>query len=99
MPSGEGHLDKFAHAVDRIVFLMGSDSSTTRKQGPSRPKGSIVAEVLGWPGATGETRFSEDFIIGSDVDCEVRIPTPKVSPQHVQVFFDGAAWWVRDLGS
>jgi membrane-bound lytic murein transglycosylase D len=78
---------------------MGMQSSVPKKPQQSRPRGSVTATVMGWPVASGELRFSDDFVIGSDADCDLRIAGPKVAEQHVQVFFDGAVWWVRDLGS
>ena len=78
---------------------MGVESSLPKKPAQSRPKGFVTATTLGWPGAAGEMRFGSDFVIGSDGDCDLCIRAPQVADQHVQIFFDGAVWWVRDLGS
>jgi membrane-bound lytic murein transglycosylase D len=78
---------------------MGSQSPLPKKPPQPRPQGVVTATVLGWPGAAGESRFSDDFVIGSGDDCDLRVSAPAIADQHVQVFFDGAVWWVRDLGS
>ena len=37
--------------------------------------------------------------IGSSVDCDVYVPSSKVSPRHAQIFVDEKVWWLRDLGT
>ncbi|MBI3869693.1 MAG: Flp pilus assembly complex ATPase component TadA [Verrucomicrobia bacterium] len=37
--------------------------------------------------------------IGSSVDCELYIPSSKVSSRHAQLFVDEKVWWLRDLGT
>lgn len=44
-------------------------------------------------------RFAKTFRIGRNPDCEVRLVDQQVSRHHVEVYWDGDRWWVRDLGS
>ncbi|MCI0421364.1 MAG: FHA domain-containing protein, partial [Acidobacteria bacterium] len=44
-------------------------------------------------------RFSKGFRIGRSQGCEVRINDYRVSREHLQVYWEGERWWLRDLGS
>lgn len=46
-----------------------------------------------------EWRFTNNFRIGRDPDCEVCLDIERVSRNHAEVRQEGGAWWVRDLGS
>jgi hypothetical protein len=73
---------------------MRNEGSIPGRSPQPRAVTGVSATVLGAP---GESRFTEDFVIGSGEDCELRVSGPGIAAQHVQVFFDGAIWWVRDL--
>jgi hypothetical protein len=42
---------------------------------------------------------SASVIIGRGHDCEVRLDSPQVSREHVNVYFQEGTWWLRDRGS
>jgi membrane-bound lytic murein transglycosylase D len=47
-----------------------------------------------------DRHFGEDFCIGRDENCEVRVDQAGcASRRHAEVYFKQEAWWVRDLGS
>jgi membrane-bound lytic murein transglycosylase D len=43
--------------------------------------------------------FRNNVTIGSDSHCTVRLDHQSVGPVHAELFHDGTAWCVRDLGS
>jgi len=46
-----------------------------------------------------EFMFIDNFRIGREVPCELRIDSCLVSRVHAEVVFEEGAWWVRDLES
>ena len=42
---------------------------------------------------------SPNCLVGRALSCELRLPDPVVSNEHAMLYWSGAAWEVRDLGS
>jgi hypothetical protein len=46
-----------------------------------------------------ERTFTDCFLIGRGVDCQVRLDTDVVSRTHAEVTLENGRWWLTDLGS
>lgn len=53
---------------------------------------STLARGRRWP-------LSPRFVIGRATGNDVTVPSPAVSPRHLQLEFRHARWWAQDLGS
>lgn len=60
---------------------------------------SIKAKILRGPEEGKEFVFTEDFCIGRDASCGLRIQDPEISRIHAEVYHSGGRWWIRDMGS
>ncbi len=66
-----------------------------------QPQESVVIAVTYTQrnGAVRTEQFNHPIIIGRDEECDICIPSDLASKRHLEIYPDGAAWWVRDLGS
>lgn len=71
-------------------------SWSSAKDAPARAATAVNARIVG--ASTAPSRFEADFVIGSGLNADLRVVARGVAEQHLQVFFDGRGWWVRDLG-
>ena len=55
---------------------------------------SVVAE---WQGQRHS--FAQDFLLGRDDSCAIRLLDPMISRYQARVEYDGSAWFLQDLGS
>ena len=60
---------------------------------------SIIAKIVQGNGPEGEIRFTGSFTIGRSKECEFSVKEASVSRKQLAVEFDGACWWLKDLGS
>jgi hypothetical protein len=73
-----------------------SDLKTT----VTRHEGGYVTVAWTLPNGTLARReFSDRFIVGRDLQADVRLDDSRVSRRHLAVFFEGGRWRVRDLRS
>ncbi len=72
--------------------------SGTHKQIP-REAESLTATWRDPEGQICSERFAARFRIGRSESCEISVDHDVVSRQHVEVYFDGARWCAKDLGS
>jgi hypothetical protein len=63
--------------------------------------GSLPSLRARWTDGQGphERTFIDDFSIGRDAPCEVRIDDPCISRRHAEIRQEQGRWWVVDLGS
>jgi hypothetical protein len=63
----------------------------------SHPK--LKVRILRGPDEGKELVFAEDFCIGRDASCGLRIQDPEISRIHAEVYQSEGRWWIRDMGS
>ena len=59
----------------------------------------IVAKVVKGKGPEGELLFAHSFLVGRSKECDLPVKEASVSRKQLSVEFDGARWWLKDLGS
>ena len=64
-----------------------------------RPAPEIQITCLLSNGEKRSARFRDTLRLGRDTACAVHLTDDLVSRQHVELYFDGAQWCVRDLNS
>jgi hypothetical protein len=57
----------------------------------------VYLQLLEGEARPSEARFPGTFVIGRSPDCDVQVQKPFVSRHHLEVFFDGERWWLKDL--
>lgn len=64
-------------------------------QGNSR----IIISFLDAAGRYQSFSFDQEFVVGRDNDCKVRLASPLVSRHHFRVYPGIGGWWLEDLKS
>src|SRR3989337_1658516 len=64
-----------------------------------RPPTPLIVRIKQGNSSQNEYRFTDNFTIGRDKGCHLRLKDAVVSRFHTEVRFDGDQWRVHDLES
>jgi membrane-bound lytic murein transglycosylase D len=78
---------------------MGATNSGGGKARAGKRSRAVLVRVVRGRAKASEARFTGTFVVGRSPECELQVLDEGVSPNHLQVMFDGVVWWLRDLSN
>jgi hypothetical protein len=104
--AGKWALTGLVYLILIIVVIQVRREMVSRAMGPER-LAAVVAGRLKVLDAGGDTRMMPGKLLplkpvtrlGAEFDNDLVLSDPFVSGHHARLNWDGAAWWIEDLGS